>query len=68
MYHDDNFGEWEGMEPGHPDYEDNVAFYRQVQDESVEKECSDCGHTVMLRPDYCRCNSCCERIERGYQY
>jgi len=62
MY-DDNFGEWDEMDD--PDVRD---FYHQVQRESVSKVCVDCGQTVMLRPDYCRCNSCCEKIERGMQY
>ncbi len=66
MFCDDNFGDWEGMNPGDPDFEDNLEFYRQVQAESISKVCCDCGHTVMLRPDYCRCNSCADLMERGY--
>ena len=62
-YYDDNFGMYEGTDD--PDVRE---FYHQVQAESVEKVCSDCGRTVMLRPDYCRCNSCCEKIEQGFQY
>ena len=61
-YYDDNFG-WYDI-----DSEEDVRFYHQVQAESVEKECCDCGRTVMLRPDYCRCNSCADRIERGWGY
>ena len=62
-YYDQNFGHWDGM-----DDPDMVEFYHQVQAESVEKVCSMCGETVMLRPQYDKCNSCCEAIERGYQY
>lgn len=63
MYYDDNFGTWEDM-----DDPDNQEFYRQVQAESVEKVCCDCGRTVRLRPEYCRCNSCADKLERGYGY
>jgi hypothetical protein len=63
MYYDDNFGHWEDM-----DDEDNIAFYNQVQSESVEKECCDCGRSVRLRPDYCRCNSCADLMESGRGY
>jgi uncharacterized OB-fold protein len=61
MYYDDNFGHWDDM-----DDPEMVEFYNQVQDESVEKECSDCGRMVMLRPDYCRCNRCADLMERGF--
>lgn len=65
-YHDDNFGHWDGMDPGDPDYEDNVRFYHQVQAESVEKTCDGCGRRVKLRPDYGYCNSCADAIESGF--
>ena len=61
-YYDDNFG-WYDIED-----EDDVRFYHQVQRESVEKVCVDCGRTVMLRPDYECCNSCADRRERGWGY
>jgi hypothetical protein len=61
-YYDDNFGHYEIED------EDDVAFYHQVQRESVRKKCCDCGRMVMLRPEYCRCNSCADRIERGGGY
>ena len=60
-YYDDNFGHWEDM-----DDEGNVEFYKQVQVESIEKTCCDCGKRVMLRPDYCRCNSCADIRESGW--
>ena len=61
-YYDDNFG-WYDIED-----EDDIEFYRQVQRESVEKVCVDCGRTVRLRPDYECCNSCADRRERGFGY
>jgi len=62
-YYDDNFGEWEDT-----DDPDVVEFYEQVQRESVEKECADCGRVVMLRPQYGICNSCAEKHENGLAY
>jgi hypothetical protein len=62
-YYDDNFGSWEGM-----DDPDMVEFYNQVQEESVEKTCTDCGRTVRLRPDYVICNTCADKRERGLAY
>ncbi len=61
MHYDDNFGHWEDMDD--PDTEE---FYFQVQRESVEKVCCDCGKTVRLRPDYCRCNRCADLLESGF--
>ena len=60
-YYDDNFGCWDGM--GDPD---TVDFYNQVQSESVEKTCSICGFTALLRPHYDKCDSCCTKIENGW--
>ena len=60
-YYDENFGHWEDM-----DDEDNIAFYHQVQRESVEKKCQGCERIVRIRPDYAYCNSCADKIERGY--
>lgn len=59
-YYDENFGHWHSM-----DDEDMQEFYRQVQEESVWKECNRCGRQVKLRPDYNICNSCAEKIEQG---
>jgi len=61
-YYDDNFG-WYEIES-----EEDIEFYRQVQAESVEKVCADCGRTVRLRPEYAICNSCADRRERGWSY
>jgi len=60
-YYDDNFGCWDGM-----DDPDTMDFYNQVQNESVEKTCSICGFTVWLRPNYDKCDSCCTKIENGW--
>jgi len=62
-YHDDNFGFWEDM-----DDPDAVDFYNRVQSESVKKTCSICEQTVMLRPSYDKCDSCCRKLEAGWQY
>lgn len=58
-YYDDNFGAWE------IESEEDLEFYRQVQNENVEKRCEGCGRTVRIRPDYYICNSCAETLERG---
>ena len=67
-FYDDNFGHWEGMTPDDPDYESNIAFYNQVQRDSIWKICSRCDKKVKLRKDYAICNSCCELEEKGFQY
>lgn len=61
IYIDDNFGVYD-MSEG----EEAHQFYRDNQRRSVWKECSMCGHKVKLLPDYDKCNSCCDRLERGY--
>lgn len=63
LYYDDNFGFWENMDD--PDMQE---FYHQVQKESVLKTCEKCGRKVKLRPDYAICNSCADKMERGYDY
>jgi hypothetical protein len=60
-YYDDNFGEWD-MED---DFESMERFYKQVQNESVEKTCSICEQKVMLRPEYDKCNTCMDVLENG---
>lgn len=59
-YYDDNFGHWSDTHD--PDV---VAFYEQVQRESVKKECIECGKVVKIRPNYDICNNCANHIERG---
>ena len=59
-YHDDNFGNWDGM-----DEPEMVEFYHQVQRESIRKVCSQCGRTVRLRPQYDICGSCADNNEMG---
>ena len=61
-YYDDNFGHWEMDD----DFEEREEFYHQVQEESVEKVCVMCDRKVMLRPQYDKCNSCCDKLERGW--
>lgn len=60
-YYDDNFGHWEDM--GDPDM---VDFYQRVQMTNVEKRCKGCNRKVRIQPDYAYCNSCADKIERGY--
>ena len=62
-YYDDNYGWWDDM-----DDPDMVEFYHQVQKESVRKKCQGCGRMVKLRPDYAYCNSCADKIERGWDF
>jgi hypothetical protein len=62
-YYDDNFGHWDDMDD--PDMQD---FYRQVQKESVWKECQKCGRRVKLRPEYGICNTCADAMERGMDF
>lgn len=58
-YVDDNFGVYD------IECEEDVEFYRRVQEESVVKKCQGCGRRVRLRPDYGYCSSCADRRERG---
>lgn len=62
-YYDDNFGHWEDM-----DDPDNQDFYRQTQRRNVRKKCQGCGRMVSILPDYAYCNSCADKIERGYDF
>lgn len=59
-YYDDNFGFWNDM-----DDPDMVEFYFQMQEQSVEKKCVDCGRLVHIKPDYECCNACADMRERG---
>jgi len=59
-FYDDNFGHYEIED------EDDVAFYFEMQRESVEKEWKGCGRMVRIKPDYALCNSCADKVERGY--
>ena len=62
-YYDDNFGCWDVDD----DQEEQQAFYRKVQDESILKVCSMCDEDVKILPQYDKCNSCMDKLERGYQ-
>lgn len=57
-FYDDNFGHWD-MSEG----EEVMDFYRQVQEESVEKVCKQCGEMVFLRRQYAICNDCADMNE-----
>ena len=59
-YYDDNYGFYEIED------EDDIEFYHRTQSESVSKVCQGCGRTVKIKPDYAYCNSCADKIERGY--
>ena len=61
VYYDDNFGHWDNM-----DDPDMQRFYREVQKESIAKRCRGCDSLVRIRPDYAYCNSCADKIERGW--
>lgn len=65
-YYDDNFGRWEGMEPGDPDREDNLKFYKELQRTNVRKKCKGCGRMVMIQPHYAYCNTCATKLEQGH--
>lgn len=62
VYYDDNFGFYD------IESEEDIAFYKQVQQESTEKECEGCGRLVRLRPDYGFCNNCADAREQGREY
>jgi hypothetical protein len=62
VYYDDNFGHY-AIED-----EEDVAFYHQVQRESVVKKCAGCGRRVRLRREYAICNECATRAEHGLEY
>ena len=62
-YYDDNFGHWDMDD----DQEERQTFYRKVQDESIWKVCSLCDEKVKILQQYDKCNSCMDKLERGYQ-
>jgi hypothetical protein len=61
-YYDSNYG-WYDIQ-----CEEDVEFYHYVQRNSVWKNCGRCGERVKLRRDYGICNSCADKIERGYDW
>ncbi len=56
---DDNFGTYEIED------EDDIKFYRDVQERSVETTCRGCGRKVKLLPGYAYCDSCARKREQG---
>ena len=61
-YIDDNFGHWDEERMEDPDA---IAFYHQVQRESIWKRCVGCGVLRKLRPEYHICDGCATKIEYG---
>ena len=59
-YYDDNFGFYE------IESEEDIEFYHEMQRQSVWKKCAGCGRKVKLKPDYGYCNSCANKMERGF--
>jgi len=60
IFYDDNYGFYEIESP------EDIEFYHQTQKESVRKKCKGCGRTVKIKRDYAYCNSCANKIEKGY--
>ncbi len=63
-YIDDNFGHWDEERMEDPDA---IAFYHQVQRESVWKRCVGCGGLFKLRPQYGTCNICITKMKYGME-
>ena len=61
-YYDDNFGHW------NIESEEDIEFYHEIQRESVEKICQQCGETVRLHRRYVICNDCADRNESGFAF
>lgn len=66
-YYDDNYGDWSEFEYDN-DPDDVEAFRNHVEQNSVWKVCSVCGRNVHIQRHYDKCDSCCRKIERGYQW
>ena len=61
-YYDDNYGHYK------IESDEDVEFYHQVQRNSVTKTCSCCGRKVRIQSHYDKCNSCADKIERGWDF
>lgn len=61
-YYDDNYGWYDIRDEG------DIDFYREVQERTVEKRCQRCDRKVKLLPQYAICNSCADKIEKGWDY
>ena len=64
-YDDDNYGHWDELTS---EEDETKEYQRKVREESVKKECAMCGQTVYLMPHYNKCDSCCRKLEAGYQF
>jgi len=62
MYYDDNFGHWD------VEGEEDLEFYKKVQEISIEKECVGCRRIVKIMPQYDVCNSCATQREQGWDF
>lgn len=60
-YYDDNYGFWDDM-----DEPENQAFYEETLRRSVVKRCEGCGRPVRIKSEYAYCNSCADKIEKGW--
>ncbi len=60
VYYDDNYGQYDIRD------EDDVAFYKETQKQSVRKKCLGCGRMVRIKPEYGYCNSCATKREQGW--
>lgn len=60
MYYDDNFGHWDIQD------DEDLEFYRRLQESNVEKICVGCGRTVKIQPHYDVCDSCATKREQGW--
>lgn len=61
-YYDDNYGFYE------IESQEDVDFYHRVQKDSIWKKCEKCNRRVKLRRDYGICNSCADKIEKGWDF
>ena len=62
-YYDDNFGHWDSM-----DDPDMARFYHETQKKNVRKKCKGCEEWVRIQPHYAYCNSCADKIEKGWDF
>jgi|TARA_Y100000310_G_scaffold50681_2_gene46731 hypothetical protein len=58
-YYDDNFGRYD------IETEEDIEFYRYMQQTNIKKFCVGCGMSVQIQPQYAYCNGCADRQERG---
>lgn len=59
ILYDDNFGYW------HVDDPEELAFFKYVQSQSVERNCERCRGVARLMPPKLRCAPCASALEYG---